>query len=180
MARRGRKKNDARSRNGGSRRGGRGAGRQSARGRDGGRETTRGRGSAQEAARTRDVARETAPGTPVGHIAIGYTDRAELDRFLGGERGDVVVHGPLHVGRDVQAAATLGPAATDGTPCLVVPLIRERMDEIQREVSDALKRFRGRGGRSRARARTFRDTGGSTRGASAGAIRLGEGRREIA
>src|SRR5690606_25795020 len=180
MATRGRKKDDGRAKSGTARRGGRKGDGGTKRGASGSaahvgskpRASARARGGRSNSSRS---SRET----PTSHVAIGYTDRQELDRFLEGERGDMVVHGPLHVGSDVEAAATLGTGATDGTPCMVVPLIRERMDEIQREVSDALNRFQGRAGRGRARPRTIRDTGGSARGAGAGAIRLGEGRREI-
>lgn len=138
-----------------------------------------GRRAGTKNARGRDGGRASAEATPAGHIAIGYTDRAELDRFLGGERGDVVVHGPLHARRDIEAAASLGPGVTEGTPCLVVPLIRERMDEIRREVTEALNRFGGRGARGGGRPRTIRETGGSVRGTSVGAIRLGQGRKSI-
>jgi hypothetical protein len=162
-----------------NRRGGRRAGAKNARGRDGGRERAANGAAGREPARGRDSGRERAEAPPAGHIAIGYTDRAELDRFLEGERGDVVVHGPLHARRDIEAAASLGPGVTEGTPCLVVPLIRERMDEIKREVTEALNRFGGRAARGRGRPRTIRETGGSVRGTSVGAIRLGQGRRAI-
>lgn len=187
-----RKRSNRGERSGGraNRRSGRRADAKSARGRDGGREQAANGVSRQstrvqepargrESARGRDSAREQAGAAPTGHIAIGYTDRAELDRFLGGERGDVVVHGPLHARRDIEAAASLGPGVTEGTPCLVVPLIRERMDEIRREVTDALNRFGDRASRGRGRPRTIRETGGSARGTSVGAIRLGQGRRPI-
>jgi hypothetical protein len=199
MASRGRKKKDQRSGEGANRRGGRRAAAKSARDRDGGRNTSRnaGRESArgrnsgreqaargaagQESARGRSSGREPTGGASTGHIAIGYTDRADLDRFIGGERGDVVIHGPLHAGKDVEAAASLGPGVTEGAPCMIVPLIRERIDEIQREVTEALNRFQDRAARGGTRPRNIRETGGSVRGTTVGAIRLGGRvrRREI-
>ncbi len=75
------------------------------------------------------------------HVAVGYTNRATLDDFLDGETGDLVIHGPIHTGARVQEVRTMGPGVTEGTPCLVVPLIHERIDEIQREVTAALHSF---------------------------------------
>lgn len=109
------------------------------------------------------------------HVAVGYTDRAELDRFITGEAGDLLVHGPIHAGSAVADVATMGTGVTEGTPCLVVPLIRERVDTIRREALDALDRFaagRPRPG-AQARPETFGQTGGTARGTSAGAIRRG-------
>lgn len=120
------------------------------------------------------------------HVAVGYTDRSQLDDFIGGEAGDLVIHGPIHAGERVREVETLGPGVTQGTPCLVVPLIRERIDEIQREVTDVLDRFQaqrggggevgaegGEGGRRAGGPRTIGETGGTARGASSGAIREG-------
>lgn len=109
------------------------------------------------------------------YAAVGYTNRRELDRFITGEEGDLVVHGPVHARDDLDAVSTLGTGATEGTPCLVVPLIRERMDEIQREISEVLNRFEAGGapGAPTGRPRTIGETGGSARGASAGALRTG-------
>src|SRR5690606_14039472 len=138
------------------------------------------------------------------YVAVGYTDRRELDDFIDGEYGDLVVRGPDHTGSEVQDIETLGPGATRGTPCLVVPLIHERMDEIQREVESAIARYRtgaapaeaaardtaraeGRaagerapGREARAQPRTIGETGGSARGTSSGAIRLGADRPDSA
>jgi hypothetical protein len=75
------------------------------------------------------------------HVAVGYTNRSNLDDFIDGEGGDLVVRGPIHTGANVAEIDTLGTGVTQGTPCLVVPLIHERMDEIQREVMAALHRF---------------------------------------
>jgi len=121
------------------------------------------------------------------HVAVGYTDRSQLDDFIGGEAGDLVVRGPIHTGERVREVDTLGPGVTQGTPCLVVPLIRERIDEIQREVSDVLDRFQaqrageefgleggsGEGERRGGGPRTIGETGGTARGTSSGAIRKG-------
>lgn len=135
--------------------------------------------------------REEGRGERIDHIAVGYTDRGSLDDFIAGEQGDLTIHGPIHIGEGVRDAAMLGGAATEGMPCLVVPLIRERIDEIQREVSEVLNRFQAHAGpqlpprRAAAgrveeptRPHSFRETGGDVRGASSGAIRtgsLGEG-----
>jgi hypothetical protein len=75
------------------------------------------------------------------HVAVGFTNRTTLDNFIDGEAGDLVIHGPVHTGDRVQEIQTMGPGVTEGTPCLVVPLIHERMDEIQQEVSAALHHF---------------------------------------
>lgn len=138
------------------------------------------------------------------HVAVGYTNRTTLDDFIDGEGGDLVVRGPIHTGEKVGELSTLGAGVTQGTPCLVVPLIHESMPEIQREVNAALDAFqsrwepeqegqsreysaRGEGGEARAaapgrkstgaptqeRPRTYRDTGGTARGTSSGAIRKG-------
>lgn len=131
------------------------------------------------------------------HLAVGYADRADLDEFIDGEGGNLVVRGPIHTGARVAEIGTLGAGATRGTPCLVVPLIHERIDEIQGEVEAALAIFMDRwepegyhaageadgpGLRGGARAesepngrrrRTIADTGGTARGASSGAIRKG-------
>lgn len=119
-----------------------------------------------------------------GHVAVGYTDRARLDDFIDGEGGDLVVRGPIHTGQDVRSVSTLGPGVTEGTPCLVVPLVAERIDEIRREVGSVLDRFAMQGEAPGAdndheteagerRPRTIEGTGGTTRGASSGAIRTG-------
>ncbi|HEX7120619.1 MAG TPA: hypothetical protein VF212_17635 [Longimicrobiales bacterium] len=140
---------------------------------------TRGPAAGRTRAATRERAADRQPAT---HLAVGYTDRRELDRFIEGEAGDVVLHGPIHTGRSVADAATLGAGATRGTPCLVIPLIRERMDEIQRELMETLERYQAGGavGRGGARPRTIAETGGSARGTSAGAVRLGARREETA
>ncbi|HEX6939384.1 MAG TPA: hypothetical protein VF158_08225 [Longimicrobiales bacterium] len=175
MASRGRKKNGGRARGGsrgasraGSRAGSRTGSRGAARGRP--------RAAAREAGRSNPARRAQ----PAKHLAVGYTDRETLDRFIAGEGGDVVVHGPIHAGRAVAEVATLGAGATQGMPCVVVPLVREQMDEIRREVSDVLDRFEAGAARAREgrRPRTIRETGGSARGASAGAIRSGAGAPE--
>jgi|GEM_PF-3037535 len=131
------------------------------------------------------------------HVAVGYTDITDLDHFIAGEGGDLVVHGPIHTGATVGEIRTLGAGVSTGTPCLVVPLIHERIDEIQLEVNAALDAFhdrwepkdpgeattarrpsgRGRhngetGGTGR-RPRTIAETGGTARGTSSGAIRKG-------
>ncbi|HEX7049168.1 MAG TPA: hypothetical protein VF188_03065 [Longimicrobiales bacterium] len=109
------------------------------------------------------------------HVAIGYVDRRDLDDFIDGEQGDVTIHGPIHTGRRIEDVATLGTGATEGTPCLVVPLIRERIGDIHREVSAVLDRYEGRprkAPRGR-RPRTLRETGGTARGTTSGAIRTG-------
>ena len=112
------------------------------------------------------------------HAAVGYTDRRDLDRFITGEEGDLVVHGPVHTGDDLDDARTLGTGSTEGTPCLVVPLIHGRIDEIQREVAQVLDRFEARqsAGGEGGRPHTIGETGGTTRGASSGAIRTGSRR----
>lgn len=134
------------------------------------------------------------------YVAVGYTDRSDLDDFIEGEGGNLVVRGPIHTGATVGEIATLGTGVTTGTPCLVVPLIHERIDEIQREVNAALDAFHDRwepkdpgDGTERAegaeprtngrddgetrgtgqRRRTIADTGGTARGTSSGAIRKG-------
>lgn len=78
------------------------------------------------------------------HVAVGYTNRTTLDDFIDGEGGDLVVRGPIHTGENVGELSTLGAGVTQGTPCLVVPLIHERMPEIQREVNAALDAFQSR------------------------------------
>lgn len=126
-----------------------------------------------------DSRRDEQEGFP--HLAVGYTNRRHLDQFIEGEQGDLVIHGPIHTGDDVADIATMGAGATEGTPCLVIPLIRERIDEIQEEATRALDRFQdqpdvvfGRQVRQGTpRPRTFGETGGETRGGSAGAYRTG-------
>ncbi len=112
------------------------------------------------------------------HVAVGYTDREDLDRFIEAEQGDLVVHGPVLTGEAVADVATMGTGVTEGTPCLVIPLVRERMDEIRREVADVLDRFEAQRPRrpEEARPHTIGETGGSARGATFGAIRLGSKR----
>lgn len=78
------------------------------------------------------------------YVAVGYTDRADLDDFIDGEGGNLVVRGPIHTGSSVGELETMGAGVTSGTPCLVVPLIHERIDQIQREVSAALHSFQER------------------------------------
>jgi hypothetical protein len=78
------------------------------------------------------------------HVAMGYTNRTTLDDFIDGEAGDLVVKGPFHAGESVEELRTLGSSVTQGTPCLVVPLIHERMTEIQREVNAAIDAFQSR------------------------------------
>lgn len=78
------------------------------------------------------------------HIALGYTNRTTLDDFIDGESGDLVVRGPFHAGESVNELRTLGSSVTQGTPCLVVPLIHERMTEIRREVNAAIGAFQSR------------------------------------
>lgn len=120
------------------------------------------------------------------HLAVGYTNRRHLDQFIEGEQGDLVIRGPVHTGDEVAEIETMGAGVTEGTPCLVIPLIRERIDEIQEEVARALDRFQSQpdvvfGRRFRpgaSRPRTFDETGGDVRGGSAGAIRTGSIERE--
>lgn len=78
------------------------------------------------------------------YVVVGYTDRADLDDFIDGEGGNLVVRGPIHTGSSVGELETMGAGATSGTPCLVVPLIHERIDQIQREVRTALHSFQER------------------------------------
>lgn len=133
------------------------------------------------------------------HVAVGYTNRTTLDDFIDGEAGDLVVRGPFHSGESVDELKTMGTGVTQGTPCLVVPLIHERMDQIQREVTAAIHAFQSRwepqpdgdderragdeiragkerhpgGHGSSERPHNFRQTGGTARGTSTGAIRRG-------
>lgn len=76
-----------------------------------------------------------------GHIAVGYTDLRTLDDFLTEGGGDLVVRGPVRAGDEARDVAKLGTGATEGTPCLVVPLVHDRLDEIRREVDSVLDRF---------------------------------------
>lgn len=82
--------------------------------------------------------------TRLEHIAVGYTNRATLDDFINDEGGDLVVRGPFHAGEEVSELQTMGTGVTEGTPCLVVPLIHERMDQIRREVDAAIRSFQRR------------------------------------
>lgn len=132
------------------------------------------------------------------HVAVGYTNHDTLNDFIDGESGDLIIHGPIHTGAGVREVDTLGPSVARGTPCLVVPLIPERIDEIQHEVTAALSRFQeqrqprdgtgaeqgelanpeeyravGEDGELAPRPHTFRETGGTARGTSSGAIRKG-------
>lgn len=111
------------------------------------------------------------------HVAVGYTNRSTLDDFIEGEGVDLVIRGPIHTGQDVADVGTMGAGVTEGTPCLVVPLVRERIDEIQREVSAVLNRFQSAPpSRRRAegeRPHSYRETGGSARGTSSGSQRRG-------
>lgn len=129
------------------------------------------------------------------HLAVGYTDRSDLDDFLAGEGVNLVVRGPIHTGANVGEIATMGEGVSSGMPCLVVPLTHARFDEIRREVDSALDVFQERweptvegngsagfssdfgdgenGRRGSGRRRTYGETGGTARGTSSGAIRKG-------
>lgn len=168
------------------------------------------RGSTSASAPTRDSPRAAADRTTArtrggGHVAVGYTDRRTLDDFLAEGGGDIVVRGPIRTDDETRDVSKLRAGATEGTPCLIVPLVHERIDEIRREVDSVLDRFgsgappgqepaRARGAEPRpdeilARARhdaerlrpgppprTIGETGAETRGGNLGPYRTGSAR----